>query len=318
MAVLKRKSKQTYQALKKLAQKIPLVGSILSDREQLLRDCGFVPPGHFYSPIPSLAEIKQDEAKIFAAPSREILGIDLREQQQLELLQAFLPYYTELPFPAQPNSSTRYHFENESYSYADGILLYCMLRHLQPNRLIEVGSGFSSCVTLDTNELFLDQSVELTFIEPYPELLLSLMRESDQKKSRILPHRLQDVDVELFDSLECNDILFIDSTHVAKIHSDVNIVFFEILPRLKPGVYVHFHDIFFPFEYPKAWVYEGRAWNELYLLRAFLQYNSEFEIVLMNTFMEHFHTSFFAQHMPLCLKNRGGSIWIRRVMRDSV
>src|SRR5690606_17050723 len=109
-----------------------------------------------------------------------------------------------------------------------------------------------------------------------------------------------------------NDILFIDSTHVSKINSDVNYIFFEILPRLASGVYIHFHDIFFPFEYPKAWVYEGRAWNEAYILRAFLQYNNAFSVVLMNTFMDQFHKSFFREHMPLCLINPGGSIWIRK------
>ena len=95
--------------------------------------------------------------------------------------------------------------------------------------------------------------------------------------------------------------------------SDVNHIFFEILPRLSSGVHIHFHDIFYPFEYPKDWVYEGRAWNEAYVLRAFLQYNSAFRVVLMNTFMERYHESFFQERMPLCLKNTGASLWIRKM-----
>jgi hypothetical protein len=118
--------------------------------------------------------------------------------------------------------------------------------------------------------------------------------------------------LDVFESLEKNDILFIDSTHVSRVDSDVNRALFEILPRLKSGVFVHFHDVFFPFEYPRQWVFEGRAWNELYMLRAFLQYNKGFNVVLMNTFMEHFHESFFRENMPLCLKNRGGSIWLEK------
>ena len=196
--------------------------------------------------------------------------------------------------------------------YSDAIMLYCMIRLLKPRRIIEVGSGFSSCVTLDTNELFFENSITTTFIEPYPQLLLSLVKETDKSNVTIIAERLQDVDLEQFDALQRNDILFIDSTHVSKINSDVNRIFFDILPRLSEGVHVHLHDIFFPFEYPKEWIYEGRAWNEAYLLRALLQYNSAFRVVLMNTFMEHVHESFFAKKMPLCLKNTGGSIWIRK------
>jgi len=183
---------------------------------------------------------------------------------------------------------------------------------LKPKTIIEVGSGFSSCMTLDTNELYFGGSIATTFIEPYPELLMSLIKNTDKSKIKVIPARLQDVDFDEFETLQANDILFIDSTHVGKINSDVNRIFFDILPRLSPGVHIHFHDIFFPFEYPKAWIYEGRAWNEAYLLRAFLQYNNKFSVVLINTFVEHFHKAFFQKKMPLCLKNTGGSLWMRK------
>jgi hypothetical protein len=187
-----------------------------------------------------------------------------------------------------------------------------MTRYLLPRRIIEIGSGFSSCVILDTNELFFGSSIKTTFIDPYPRRLMSLIKENDRSRIEIIPHRLQDVRLSIFEELQANDILFIDSTHVSKIDSDVNRIFFEILPLLSSGVYIHFHDIFFPFEYPKEWIYEGRAWNEAYVLRAFLQYNTQFRVVLMNTFMEYFHETFFREKMPLCLKNPGGSIWIRK------
>ncbi|MBM3392172.1 MAG: class I SAM-dependent methyltransferase [Betaproteobacteria bacterium] len=151
-----------------------------------------------------------------------------------------------------------------------------------------------------------------TFIEPYPKLLMSMLKSEDQARCRIIPSRLQDVPLDEFAALEANDILFIDSTHVGKVGSDVNRVFFDILPRLNKGVYIHFHDIFYPFEYPKAWIFKGRAWNEAYMLRTFLQFNTSFRVVLMNTFMQHFHEAFFKERMPLCLKNPGGSIWLRR------
>lgn len=273
---------------------------------------GFVPPGHFYSPIPSLEEIQRDEARIFGPPLRNIPGIDLHEQDQLKLLEDFLPYYETIPFQPHKVEGLRYYFENPSYSYSDAIFLYCMIRHLKPRTFVEIGSGFSSCLTLDTNELFLDNSMDVTFIDPYPNLLLSLIKEHDKYKVSIVPQRLQDINLEVFEALAANDILFIDSTHVSKIYSDVNRIFFEILPALSSGVYIHFHDVFYPFEYPKEWIYEGRAWNETYMLRAFLQYNREFCVVLMNTFMEHFYESFFIDKMPLCMKNPGGSLWIRK------
>jgi hypothetical protein len=141
---------------------------------------------------------------------------------------------------------------------------------------------------------------------------LSLITENDKNKIKTIASRLQDIDLREIKALESRDILFIDSTHVSKVNSDVNHIFFNIFPYLSPGVYIHIHDIFFPFEYPRDWIYEGRAWNEAYMLRTFLQYNSEFHIVLMNTFMQHFHEQFFREKLPLCLKNTGGSIWIRK------
>jgi hypothetical protein len=284
----------------------------VSDHDKLRRECGVVPPGHFYSPIPSLSEIEQDDSRIFANIPRSISGIELHESDQLKLLESFCRYYHSMPFPPHKTEGLRYYFENPAYSYSDAIFLYCMIRHLKPRKVVEIGSGFSSCATLDINELLFNGSLELTFIEPYPDLLISLIKEEDKNKIKVIPKRLQDVGLNEFEMLEANDVLFIDSTHVSKINSDVNRIFFAILPMLSPGVHIHFHDVFFPFEYPRDWIYEGRAWNEIYMLRAFLQFNSKFRIVLMNTFMEHFHGPFFREKMPLCLKNPGGSIWIRK------
>jgi hypothetical protein len=107
---------------------------------------------------------------------------------------------------------------------------------------------------------------------------------------------------------------------VSKTHSDVNYIFFEVLPRLRSGVYVHFHDIFYPFEYPKEWVYQGRAWNEAYILRAFLQHNDRFELLFFNSFLERFHRDTIARNMPLCLRHSkhsmvptsAQSIWLKK------
>jgi hypothetical protein len=298
-----------------LAQRDGAVAEIETLKAQLEAERskqGLFPAGHFYSPIPSADEIRRDAPVIFADHPRVLPGIALDDAGQLALLRSFIAYYDEMSFTASPQDGLRYFYDNDAYSYCDAILLHCMIRHLEPKRIIEVGSGYSSCMTLDTNDLHFDGGIETTFIEPYPELLEGLLGEGDRDHVRIIPSRLQDVDVSEFDRLEAGDIFFVDSTHVSKVGSDVNRIVFEILPRLAPGVHVHVHDIFHPFEYPRAWIEEGRAWNEIYLLRAFLQYNSAFEIVLMNTYMEEFHADFFSEHMPLCLENPGGSIWLRR------
>jgi hypothetical protein len=278
-------------------------------RRRLLQ---FRPPGHFYSPFPSISDIQRNEARIFGEIPRTLKCIDLQESQQMALIEECIPYYAELPFSAQQSHGARYFFENPMYSYSDAIFLYCMIRRLRPRRIIEVGSGYSSCVILDTNELFFNGSIQTTFVDPHPERLLSLIKDSDKRTVRMISRRLQDTDPQIFEELESNDILFVDSTHVSKIDSDVNHIFFDILPRLARGVHIHFHDIQYPFEYPKDWIYEGRTWTEAYLLRSFLACNTCFTVVLMNTFLEYFHREWFEREMPLCLKDTGRSIWIRR------
>lgn len=309
--------------LRRIAKRIPLIGKAYVQRDELRAIVNqlWELPGHFYSPIPSIEEVRRYETKLFDANSRELGGVDLNENEQLALLEILKQYYAEQPFPEQKRDDCRYFFENSAFSYFDAIVLYSMLRYLRPKRVIEVGCGYSSCVFLDTDERFLGNSISLTFIEPYPDLLISLLKDEDKNRTTILASKIQDVDVSLFRELEANDILFVDSSHVAKTGSDVNHIFFEVLPVLTEGVYVHFHDVFYPFEYPKEWVYQGRAWNEAYMLRAFLQYNKEFEIVLFNSFLEKFHRDFFAHHMPLCTKHSrysmmptsAQSIWLRKM-----
>jgi hypothetical protein len=270
------------------------------------------PPGHFYSPIPSLENIKKKEAKIWGHQTKELPGIDLHEKEQLELLHQLSAHYNKQPWSDEKQKHLRYYFDNPNYSYGESIFLFCLLMHLKPKKVIEIGSGYSSCVLLDTNELFLESTTLLTFIEPYPQLLSALVKPSDKNAIHIIDRNLEDVEMSTYSALSEGDILFIDSTHVSKIGSDVNYLFFEILSRLKSGVYVHFHDIYFPFEYPKEWIYQGRAWNEAYVLRAFLQYNNEFDIVLFNSFLGQFHKNVLQMEMPLCSKNPGSSIWVRK------
>ncbi|MBA2743875.1 MAG: hypothetical protein H0U43_06130 [Chthoniobacterales bacterium] len=122
---------------------------------------------------------------------------------------------------------------------------------------------------------------------------------------------MQEVDTSVFMSLQSNDILLIDSTHVSKLGSDVNYIFFEILPKLETGVCVHIHDIFWPFEYPPDWIDQGRAWNEAYLLRALLQHSSRFDILYFSDFMFLQNEKSIKEQAPLLTRNSGAHVWLR-------
>ena len=272
----------------------------------------YVPHGHFYSPIPNLAQIKKRAGKIWKSKPSKITDVELNEGQQIKLASEFKKYYGQQPFGDKKQKGLRFYFLNGSYSYSDGLGLYSMIRHFKPKRIIEIGSGFSSAVTLDTNELFFDGKIKCTFIDPYPGLVNSLLKKDDRKNNTFIKSDLQNLDPKIFSQLESGDILFVDSTHVSKVDSDVNYIFFEILPRLKAGVLIHFHDIFYPFEYPKDWVLEGRGWTEAYMLRAFLQNNKDYEIIFYTNFMRTFNKSFLLKNMSLFVRDRGGSIWLRK------
>jgi hypothetical protein len=125
---------------------------------------------------------------------------------------------------------------------------------------------------------------------------------------------VQDVDVAIFEQLDHGDVLFIDSTHVLKTGSDVCHELFSVLPALKAGVLIQFHDVFWPFEYPEDWVLrDNRSWNEIYALRAFLSYNTNFEILFFNDYFCTWHRDQVQHDYPAMLKNTGGSLWLRKV-----
>jgi hypothetical protein len=196
-----------------------------------------------------------------ACPIREDFRLDL--PLILSWFEKISTHYEQLPFPEERQPGFRYCYENGMFSYSDAISLFGMLLELRPRHLIEVGSGYSSCVSMDTNDLFLNRSMQMKFIEPFPQRLFSILPPEDSYRGCVERVRLQKVPLEWFTTLEAGDILFIDSSHVGKLGSDVNHYFFRIFPPLASGVYVHMHDVFYPFEYPSSWILEqNRSWNE--------------------------------------------------------
>ena len=243
----------------------------------------------------------------------------MRKEAQLELFNHLSGYYSDRPYctdmsiPGGGINSVRYFGENPFYGIGDALILYSFLRYFKPKKVVEIGSGFSSAVMLDVNDLFLEKTVYFTFIEPNPERLYNMINSEDRNKYNVVEKNVQDVPLNLFQNLSEGDILFVDSSHVGKIGSDVLHIFFNILPMLKPGVIIHFHDIPWPFEYPMPWLMNGAAWNEAYFLRTFLQFNISFEILYYNALMIEFYSSIIKDKMPILLNYPGLSIWLRKV-----
>jgi predicted O-methyltransferase YrrM len=277
-----------------------------------LRGSVFFPPGHFYSPLLDIQSLGPNDSTLpfDGAEWWEHVNLESGEQRSYyeDLLQSF-----QLPiFPTQKTDSYRYFTDNGFFVGSDAFTLSGIIQKERPRRIVEVGSGFSSAVMLDTLK-HSHKSAELTFIDPYPERLYSILTPDDRSASTIIVSGVQEVPLSVFDQLEAQDLLFIDSSHVAKVGSDVTFIFLRILPRLKRGVIVHFHDIFYPFSYPSSWIHEGRAWNESLMLRAFLQGNSQFQIVAFNSYAGYSFPEIFRERLPSFLTNTGGSIWIRKV-----
>ena len=294
-----------------ILNKAPYIRGLYNESQHFKSNSCF-PPGHFYSPIISVDDIRKRENEIWSYRKNDgIQGIRLNTNQQRELVKEFAKYYGEIPFTDTKNEVNRYYFNNHYYSYTDAIFLYSMIRHFCPKKIIEIGSGFSSAVMLDINNFFLDNRINLIFIEPFPDRLNSLINDNDRLSTTIIEKNVQDIELGIFEKLNVGDILFVDSTHIVKTGSDVNFILFEIMPRLKSGVLIHFHDIAYPFEYPKEWVFMGRNWNENYFLKAFLMYNNEFEIILFSSYLHTHHKDVF-EEMPLCYKNGGGNLWLRK------
>lgn len=266
----------------------------------------FAPPGHYYSPIPSKADVERWAEARWQTQPDDLTGVDLNEVRQLRTLETIGPLTRGLTFADDVGGETRYWWDNDGFSPGDATALAAMLMHYQPRRVVEVGAGYSTAVMLDVAERYLLRKPGIVCIDPEPGRLRSALR-GNETGLTIHEDIVQNMPLELFTTLEAGDILFIDSSHVLKLGSDVALLFLEVLPRLAPGVIVHIHDIATSFEYPPAWYDEGRAWNEAPALRAFLIFNRAYEILYFCDYMNRFHREAVEKHMPLALRQPKGT-----------
>jgi hypothetical protein len=271
-------------------------------------------PNHFYEPVPDTREIPEG---FWEHPS-ELVGIDLDEASQLALLGEFRRNYkTEYDQLSDPRwAPAGFSLPNRTFSSVDAEILYCMIRQFKPNAVIEIGSGNSTLLSADAilkNGRETGSVASLVAIEPYPG---EILEKGFPGLTKVIKAPVQSVPLKEFEMLRENDILFIDSSHVLKTASDVQYEYLEIVPRLKEGVIIHFHDIFLPFSYPRSWVVnELRFWNEQYVLQALLAFNRSFRILWAGNYMNHKHPLALQQAFG-CYSVHGtvpGSFWIRRV-----
>jgi hypothetical protein len=276
------------------------------------RGVAYYPPGHFHSPLLDIRTLGPNDSNLPFDGVEYWEHVNLRPDEQRSYYEGLVNRFLLPAFPSQKTEGSRYFTENKWFGASDAFTLRGIIQKEKPRRIIEVGSGFSSVVMLDTLANA-HLPAALTFIEPNPDRLYSLLSPEDWTRSRILVNRVQEVPLSVFDELEAQDLLFIDSSHVAKVGSDVTFLFLRILPRLKPGVIVHIHDVFYPYSYPASWIREGWSWNESLILRSFLVGNPHFQLMAFNSYAASSFPEVFRERFPSFLKRPGGSIWIRRV-----
>ena len=228
-------------------------------------------PIHYYEPLPDFRKIrKEDTQRRHALP-----GIDIGLAQQVLQVATFGRRYGQ-ELEELASIPAGFDFNNPWFAGLDAILYYSIIRELRPSRVIEIGCGYSTRVAAKALAINRQEGNhgKLICIEPYPEPRL-LEAKLDIE---LIETRVEEMPVSFFASLQTNDILFVDSSHAARFGGDVNYELLELIPTLNPGVWIHVHDIFFPTDYPEDWLIEKRwAFNEQYLLTAFLMFNSSFK-----------------------------------------
>jgi hypothetical protein len=279
---------------------------------QIIRRIGVFPIlRHFYEPL-----FHRDDVKEPLDKERELPGIDFDPDGQLALLQSFDFNKEIVGIFDTPGGATlfghRFPVENVAFRQGDIELYYNIIRLLKPQRIIEIGSGFSTMVALKAIEANERQDAgcpcEITAVEPYPWFR--------HEKIKLVDKFVESLDLDFFRQLRENDILFIDSSHMIRPQGDVLFEFLKILPVLAPGVVVHVHDIFTPRDYPDRWVRtEVKFWNEQYLLEAFLSCNTQFRVLIAPNYLQLHHPQELLACCPLLAKKPDASVhsfWMQR------
>jgi predicted O-methyltransferase YrrM len=265
---------------------------------------------HYYEPLFQPQHLWRSLREPRALP-----GVDLDVSGQLALLE-HLRYPDELrSFPSARPETLGYYYDNEAFGPGDAEVLYAMLRHFKPRRMVEIGSGRSTLMAAAAlrrnRELDSSRTCDHVCIEPYEVPWLESLG------VRVVRDRVERTAPELFAGLGRDDVLFIDSSHVLRPQGDVVFEYLDLLPRLASGVLIHVHDIYTPRDIPDDWIRERvRFWNEQYLLEAFLSFNQSFRVMAALNQLKHDHYAALAACCPVLAAHphhEPGSFWMVRV-----
>ena len=263
---------------------------------------------HYYQPLIN----PKRHLKKSLRDDRFLPGINFNINEQLILLSTFNYNEELIKFPLSKSINIEFNYDNTSYESGDAEYLYNVIRHFKPKRIIEIGSGHSTLMAKNATTKNTLENPEYKCnhicIEPYE---MPWLQKLDIELIREL---VENVDLSFFQQLEENDILFIDSSHIIRPQGDVLFEFLELLPKIRPGVIVHIHDIFTPKDYLDNWIYnEHRLWNEQYLLEAFLTSNSDYRIIGALNYLSHNYRKEFEAKCPIFAKQAGkepGAFWM--------
>lgn len=270
------------------------------------------PSGHYHSPMVDPAKTADYYAFSSNTAPSELHGIQISTAAMEHFWDRNADCIKDTPFTELPCGSNRYCYSGGPFPWGDAITLRAMINDRRPTRIVEIGSGYSTACMLDSADHLGMENLRLTCIEPDPNRLRALLRAADWDRVDLLERQIQQMPLDIFRQLESDDFLFVDSTHVLKTGSDVHYLLFSVLPILRKGVVVHFHDCHFPFEYPRKWVFDlNYSWNEVYAIRAFLMYNKRFKIIFWNSMFAQLNRDRVEADCPDYLRNPGGSLWLQ-------
>lgn len=290
-----------------LAEMHKLIWETPKIRSYIQEKYGFsIIPSNFYSNIPSIREIEEsfeyrDDGNCYGA-----LGL-FDEKRLLEILADLMVYCHEFDPPSQGSETKceKFFWENSQFSFSDAMAYYAFIRAYKPNKILEIGSGFSTLIAIEA--LDNNRSGSVTCIEPFPRDFLELLN------VEIIKKKIQDTPLdEIIKLLDNGDFLFIDSTHTVKTGSDCLRIYLNLLPSIKKDIFVQVHDIFLPFALPKLWATDLHIyWTEQYLLLALLINNPKIEILYGSAFHKEKNPNLLDKFMVGRAISGGSSLWFR-------
>jgi predicted O-methyltransferase YrrM len=235
----------------------------------------YILPAHYYVPIGNVHQLAKTRSRW--ARRSSLPGISgTPDEQGTRMKDICLPFQSEYANGAVYRDAVAHRF-GPGYGAIEAQALHAVVRHFKPATIIEVGSGVSTaCMTAAVARNVKDGApkARIISIEPYPSAALMALPDIELRKTPV-----QEISPDMFQKLAAGDLLFIDSSHTVRPGSDVNFLILEVLPRLAPGVVVHFHDIYLPFDYQRDVLHTYFQWQETSLLRAYLTENPRMRIL---------------------------------------